>query len=72
MLMMLFVYGMAGWIFFGDELPERWGDIGRAMLTLFVMLTLEDFPRTWKRRWRSGPGRGSTSSVSSSSPRSSS
>ncbi|MGH3028874.1 MAG: ion transporter, partial [Gaiellaceae bacterium] len=42
--MLLFVYGMAGWIFFGDELPEQWGNIGRAMLTLFVMLTLEDFP----------------------------
>ncbi len=44
-LMLLFAYGMAGWVFFGDELPEQWGNIGRAMLTLFVMLTLEDFPR---------------------------
>jgi voltage-gated sodium channel len=35
---------MVGWILFADELPERWGDIGQAMLTLFVMLTLEDFP----------------------------
>jgi len=43
-LLVLFVYGMAGWIFFGDELPEHWGNIGRAMLTLFVMLTLENFP----------------------------
>jgi voltage-gated sodium channel len=43
-LMMLFVYGMAGWTFFGDDLPEHWGNIGRAMLTLFVMLTLENFP----------------------------
>jgi len=43
-VMLLFVYGMAGWIFFGDELPEHWGNIGRAMLTLFVMLTLENFP----------------------------
>jgi voltage-gated sodium channel len=42
--MILFVYGMVGWIIFGDELPEQWGDIGRAMLTLFVMLTLENFP----------------------------
>jgi voltage-gated sodium channel len=42
--MILFVYGMVGWIAFGDELPEQWGNIGRAMLTLFVMLTLEDFP----------------------------
>jgi voltage-gated sodium channel len=42
--MILFVYGMVGWILFGDELPAQWGNIGRAMLTLFVMLTLEDFP----------------------------
>jgi voltage-gated sodium channel len=40
----LFVYGMVGWILFGDELPDEWGNIGRAMLTLFVMLTLENFP----------------------------
>ena len=43
-LMVLFVYGMVGWILFSDELPAQWGNIGRAMLTLFVMLTLEDFP----------------------------
>jgi voltage-gated sodium channel len=43
-VMILFVYGMVGWILFADDLPEQWGNIGRAMLTLFVMLTLEDFP----------------------------
>jgi voltage-gated sodium channel len=42
--MILFVYGMVGWVLFSDELPDQWGNIGRAMLTLFVMLTLEDFP----------------------------
>jgi voltage-gated sodium channel len=42
--MILFVYGMVGWILFADELPEQWGNIGRAMLTLFVMLTLENWP----------------------------
>jgi voltage-gated sodium channel len=42
--MIIFVYGMVGWIWFGDELPDQWGNIGRAMLTLFVMLTLENFP----------------------------
>ena len=41
----LFIYGMVGWLLFADELPEDWGTIGSAMLTLFVMLTLEDFPR---------------------------
>jgi voltage-gated sodium channel len=42
--MLLFVYGMVGWGLFGDELPQQWGNIGRSMLTLFVMLTLENFP----------------------------
>ena len=42
--MILFVYGMIGWVLFADELPDQWGNIGRAMLTLFVMLTLENFP----------------------------
>jgi voltage-gated sodium channel len=42
--MIIFVYGMVGWILFADDLPEQWGNIGRAMLTLFVMLTLENFP----------------------------
>ena len=40
-LLFLYVYGMLGWILFGDELPERWGDIGDAMLTLFTVFTLE-------------------------------
>jgi voltage-gated sodium channel len=43
--LILFVYGMVGWQLFSDELPEQWGNIGEAMLTLFVMLTLEDFPQ---------------------------
>ena len=42
--LLLFVYGMIGWLLFGDELPDDWGNIGAAMLTLFVMLTLENFP----------------------------
>ena len=41
----LFIYGMIGWLLFADELPEQWGTIGAAMLTLFVMLTLENFPQ---------------------------
>ena len=40
-VLLIFVYGMIGWKIFGDELPERWGDIGQAMLTLFTVLTLE-------------------------------
>src|SRR5688572_12294965 len=40
-ILFLYVYGMLGWILFGDEIPERWGDIGDAMLTLFTVFTLE-------------------------------
>ena len=40
-ILLLFVYGMIGWKIFGEALPERWGDIGSAMLTLFTVLTLE-------------------------------
>jgi voltage-gated sodium channel len=43
-VLVVFVYGMFGWLLFGEEIPENWGNIGRAMLTCFVMLTLEDFP----------------------------
>jgi len=43
-VLLMFVYGMVGWALFGDALPESWGTIGRAMLTLFVLLTLENFP----------------------------
>jgi voltage-gated sodium channel len=41
---LMFVYGMIGWSLFGQELPETWGTIGQSMLTLFILLTLENFP----------------------------
>ncbi|MEU4681206.1 ion transporter [Micromonospora sp. NPDC023737] len=40
----LYVYGMAGWLIFGDTYPEQYGDIGRSLLTLFVLLSLETLP----------------------------
>ena len=42
--LLLYIYGMLGWILFGDHDAEHYGNIGRAMLTMFVMLTLENFP----------------------------
>ena len=42
--LILFIYGMVGWALFGEELPASWGTITRAMLTLFILLTLENFP----------------------------
>lgn len=41
---LMFIYAMAGVYLFGAQAPERWGDVGTAMLTLTVMLTLENFP----------------------------
>jgi voltage-gated sodium channel len=41
-ILLVYVYGIVGWLLFGQALPDRWGDIGTAMLNLFVMLTLEN------------------------------
>lgn len=38
---LLYLYGMVGWLWFGDHDPDRFGDIGRALLTLFQILTIE-------------------------------
>ena len=40
----LFIYGMAGVYLFGEQLPESWGNITLALTTLFILLTLENFP----------------------------
>lgn len=40
----LFIYGMAGVYLFGLEIPEHWGSITKALTTLFILLTLENFP----------------------------
>lgn len=40
----LYVYGMAGWLIFGEHAPEQYGTIGHAVLTLFVLLSLENLP----------------------------
>lgn len=42
--LLIFVYGMIGWSLWGSELQEHWGTIARSMLTLFILLTLENFP----------------------------
>lgn len=43
-ILLLFIYGIVGWTLFGEAMPEQWGNVGTAMLTLFVLLTLENFP----------------------------
>lgn len=43
-VLLVYVYGIVGWILFHTEDPQRWGNIGDAMRSLFVMLTLESWP----------------------------
>ena len=42
--LLLYIYGMLGWILFSHHDPEHYGNIGQAMLTMFIMLTLENLP----------------------------
>ena len=48
-MMLMYVYGMVGWIMFGEDDPENWGDIGQALLSTFQMLTLENWPELLER-----------------------
>lgn len=42
--LLLFLYGMAGTYLFGAYLPDAWGHIGESLKSLFILLTLENFP----------------------------
>ena len=42
--LLIFIYGMLGWVLFEGHDPAQYGNIGQAMLTMFVMLTLENLP----------------------------
>ena len=42
----MFLYAMAGVYIFGENDPTHWGDIGIALVTLTILLTLENFPET--------------------------
>jgi voltage-gated sodium channel len=39
--LIVYLYAVVGWSIFHREDPERWGNLGEAMLTLFTLLTLE-------------------------------
>ncbi|MEV4534634.1 ion transporter [Asanoa sp. NPDC049518] len=43
-LVTLYVYGMAGWLIFGERFPDDYGNLGQAVLTLFVLLSQETLP----------------------------
>jgi voltage-gated sodium channel len=48
-VILLYVYGIVGWLVFGDALPDEYGNIGDAMLTLFLLLSLENLPSAVER-----------------------
>ncbi|MEV7422511.1 MULTISPECIES: ion transporter [unclassified Streptomyces] len=39
--LLLYVYAMVGWVFFARSDPEHYGSLGRAALTLFLLITLD-------------------------------
>jgi voltage-gated sodium channel len=43
-LLLVYLYGMVGWLIFHDSDPESFGNVGEAMVTMFVLLTLENLP----------------------------
>jgi voltage-gated sodium channel len=48
-LLLMYVYGMVGWILFHEDDPQEWGTIGDAMLNLFIVITLENWPTLLER-----------------------
>lgn len=43
-LLLVYIYGMVGWVIFHDHDPANFGNVGQAMITMFVLLTLENLP----------------------------
>ncbi|MFD7626690.1 ion transporter [Streptomyces sp. NPDC059851] len=39
--LLLYVYAMVGWVFLADDDPEHFGSLGRAALTLSLLITLD-------------------------------
>jgi voltage-gated sodium channel len=54
-VLIMYVYGMVGWILFHSDDPENWGNIGDAMLSLFQILTLENWPEFLERGQENAP-----------------
>ncbi|MEU8422103.1 ion transporter [Micromonospora sp. NPDC048835] len=45
-VLVLYGYAMLGWMLFGVAIPERYGTVGQAMLTLFLLLSLDGITDT--------------------------
>jgi len=48
-VVVVFLYGMVGWVLYDEGDPAHFGDIGEAMLTMFVALSLENLPDNIER-----------------------
>ncbi len=48
-MLLMYVYGMVGWILFNEQDPQNWGDLGQSLLSSFTMLTLENWPTLLER-----------------------
>jgi voltage-gated sodium channel len=48
-VLLMYIYGMVGWILFHEGDPEQWGNIGQSLLSLFQILTLENWPQYLER-----------------------
>ncbi|MEV0729650.1 ion transporter [Polymorphospora sp. NPDC050346] len=44
--LLLYGYAVLGWMLFGTAYPERYGTVGQAMLTLFLLLSLDGITDT--------------------------
>jgi voltage-gated sodium channel len=42
--LLVYIYGMIGWLIFHDHDPANFRNVGQAMVTMFVLLTLENLP----------------------------
>jgi voltage-gated sodium channel len=43
-LLLIYIYGMLGWVIFHDHDPANFSNIGQSMITMFILLTLENLP----------------------------
>src|SRR3954465_6458346 len=43
-LLLVYLYGMVGWVIFHEHDPANFEHIGQSMVTMFVLLTLENLP----------------------------
>lgn len=43
-LLLVYVYGMLGWVIFHEHDPANFDNVGQSMVTMFILLTLENLP----------------------------